>query len=60
MVMTFLAQVNVVSSSDVIVGTGADKTLFCVAYSTSVLSAGLGLAKCLKVGYFQTTSLMIS
>ena len=34
---------------------GADPLLFLVTFSTSVLSAGLGLAKCLKVGASQTS-----
>ena len=34
---------------------GADPLLFLVTFTTSVLSAGLGLAKCLKVGAAQTS-----
>ena len=33
---------------DVIIGDGSSRDLFFVTFSTSVLSAGLGLAKCLK------------
>merc|ERR1711934_953877 len=47
--MTFLV---VVSGRDrrMVMGDDGDFTLFLVSFSTSVLSAGLGLAKCLKVG----------
>merc|ERR1719273_1995888 len=41
---------NMRSSDDVVVGQGTEATLFFVTFSTSALSAGLGLAKCLKVG----------
>ena len=47
--MTFLLVVNYGTRDDVIIGTGTSATLFYVSFATSVLSAGLGLAKCLKV-----------
>ena len=51
LIMTFLMVVNYGRSGDVIVGKGKDEILFFVTFTTSVLSAGLGLAKCLKVGH---------
>jgi hypothetical protein len=49
-IMTFLLVVRSYGSADVIIGEGRSEVLFFVSFTTSVLSAGLGLAKCLKVG----------
>ena len=52
LIMTFLMTVNMFINyepDDVIVGRGTSRILFFVTFTTSVLSAGLGLAKCLKV-----------
>ena len=48
-IMTFLLVVNFGNPTDAIVGRGTSAILFYVSFATSVLSAGLGLAKCLKV-----------
>ena len=48
LIMTFL--VSVVRNDNVELLFG-DTNLFLITFSTSVMSAGLGLAKCLKVGY---------
>jgi hypothetical protein len=50
LIMTFLMVVRSYGSADVIIGRGTSEILFYVSFTTSVLSAGLGLAKCLKVG----------
>ena len=54
LIMTFLMMVNLwVSAEDDVIGAsvqGESNHLFFVTFTTSVLSAGLGLAKCLKVG----------
>ena len=58
-IMTFLMAVLVVSNvvwgeyhpdTHLLAGSGNELYLFFVTFSTSALSAGLGLAKCLKVG----------
>ena len=49
LIMTFLMVVNLERENDVIIGEGKSEILFFVSFTTSVLSAGLGLAKCLKV-----------
>ena len=51
LIMTFLMVVNFGNSRDVIIGEGRSRILFFFSFTTSVLSAGLGLAKCLKVRY---------
>ena len=63
LIMTFLMAVLVVSNSfrddddgmihpdtQLLAGCGIERYLFKVTFFTSALSAGLGLAKCLKVG----------
>ena len=59
LIMTFLMAVLVVSNtfrddgtmdSHLLAGSGIQRFLFKVTFFTSALSAGLGLAKCLKVG----------
>ena len=51
LIMTFLMVVNFGRRWDVIIGEGRSRILFFFSFTTSVLSAGLGLAKCLKVRY---------
>ena len=55
LIMTFLWVVG--EENKLIIGEGrsASYYLFFVTFTTSVLSAGLGLAKCLKVGAGQTS-----
>ena len=54
LIMTFLVQAwRSPEEQNLIVG--EDGYLFLVTFTTSVLSAGLGLAKCLKVGAAQTS-----
>ena len=58
LIMTFLMTVNIFINherDEVIIGSGASYYLFFVSFSTSVLCAGLGLAKCLKVGVCQAS-----
>ena len=67
LIMTFLMMVNLwVSAEDDVIGArvkGGSNFLFFVTFTTSVLSASLGLAKCLKVGagltYFNHTMIMV-
>ena len=55
LIMTFLMVVLVVSrkpdslDAQLLAGDGYGRSLFLITFSTSALSAGLGLAKCLKV-----------
>ena len=49
LIMTFLMVVNLNEPDGVIMGRETSNILFFVSFTTSVLSAGLGLAKCLKV-----------
>ena len=55
LIMTFLMVVLVLANmsghpdAQLLAGDGYGRSLFFVTYSTSALSAGLGLAKCLKV-----------
>jgi len=50
LIMTFLMVVTIDDQSGVVIGEGLSEILFFVSFTTSALSAGLGLAKCLKVG----------
>ena len=56
LIMTFLMVVLVLNKAkgspdaQLLAGDGYGRSLFFVTFSTSALSAGLGLAKCLKVG----------
>ena len=67
LIMTFLMMVNLwVSAEDDVIGArvkGGSNFLFFVTFTTSVLSASLGLAKCLKVGagltYFNHIMIMV-
>ena len=67
LIMTFLVVVNFwASAEDDVIGAsyyGTNINLFLVSFSTSVLSASLGLAKCLKVGagltYFNHIMIMV-
>ena len=58
LIMTFLWLVSSgLPGSDLIIGEDLlDNVLFFVSFGTSFLSAGLGLAKCLKVGACRTSS----
>ena len=58
LIMTFLMVVLVLNKAkgspdaQLLAGDGYGRSLFFVTFSTSALSAGLGLAKCLKVSVF--------
>ena len=55
LIMAFLLVVARFNRDDYTLVFGENAYLFLVTFSTSVLSAGLGLAKCLKVGVRQTS-----